>query len=180
MNSSYSQADFSIFPCREEHCEDLGKLHVKLWKEAYEHVFSKEFLDSLDPAKRARMWRNNLLEKKQMRLVVSHNDQLIGFCGAGPAREEGMGYRGEIYAIYLLKEYYGRGLATEMMKRMFEFLTIEGYENAYVWVLEDNPRARSFYEKCSGRLLAQTKVLELDGKSHKEVSYGFEKISVFV
>jgi ribosomal protein S18 acetylase RimI-like enzyme len=35
-----------------------------------------------------------------------------------------------------------------MMSRCISFLRSEGYPSAWLWVLRDNPRARTFYEKA--------------------------------
>jgi GNAT superfamily N-acetyltransferase len=74
--------------------------------------------------------------------------RLIGLVAAGPARDRDCDSlrTQEVYAIYLRSEYWGQGhskalyLATENQMRR------SGAIDAVLWVLQDNVRARRFYE----------------------------------
>ncbi|HPP36321.1 MAG TPA: GNAT family N-acetyltransferase [Clostridiales bacterium] len=53
----------------------------------------------------------------------------------------------EIWRIYLKPEYIGKGFGTVLMEWGLEELRKKGYKQAVLWVLEDNHRARKFYER---------------------------------
>lgn len=55
---------------------------------------------------------------------------------------------GSIYSIYLLEEYWGKGLATRLMDVVINILKEEGCKQISLWVYESNIRARKFYGKC--------------------------------
>ena len=53
---------------------------------------------------------------------------------------------GEIFALYVLSEYYGTGVGLRLMQAGLKELST--YPEVYLWVLKDNKRAIRFYEKC--------------------------------
>ena len=68
-------------------------------------------------------------------------------------RYEGYGHReedppmvGEVFALYTLSEYYGKGVGLLLMKAALDCLN--GYEEICLWTLKNNKRAIRFYQKC--------------------------------
>ena len=47
----------------------------------------------------------------------------------------------------MLPEAWGSGAGSALMAPGIEALRASGYRDAILWVLEDNPRARRFYER---------------------------------
>lgn len=52
--------------------------------------------------------------------------------------------RGEIYAIYILKEYQKKGIGRKLLNSTFNKLNSLGMNSTIIWTLEDNP-SRYFY-----------------------------------
>ena len=76
-------------------------------------------------------------------------DGIVGFCRVGAARPPHFGMTGEVGAIYLLPEHWGRGLGRRLMGSGADALERLGFGSAVVWVLTENP-ARGFYERLGG------------------------------
>ena len=53
----------------------------------------------------------------------------------------------DIWRIYLLPEYWGQNLGIELMQWAIKELKEKGYKTVALWVVEENIRARKFYEK---------------------------------
>jgi diamine N-acetyltransferase len=53
----------------------------------------------------------------------------------------------ELIRIYVLKEYYGKGIAQQLMNIIFDYSKKENYEVIFLGVWEHNERAKKFYEK---------------------------------
>ena len=53
----------------------------------------------------------------------------------------------DIWRIYLLPEYWGQNLGIELIQWSIEELKGKGYKKVALWVVEENVRARKFYEK---------------------------------
>jgi GNAT superfamily N-acetyltransferase len=75
--------------------------------------------------------------------VAEEAERVVGFASVGDSRDERG--KGELSAIYVLPEAWGFGAGSALMASALEEL--RGYSSATLWVLEDNPRARGFYER---------------------------------
>ena len=53
---------------------------------------------------------------------------------------------GEIFALYVLADYYGKGVGRKLMDVGLE--QIKHFSQVRLWVLKENRRAIRFYEKC--------------------------------
>ena len=76
--------------------------------------------------------------------VAEQAGSVNGFVSVGPSREvEG---EGELYAIYVHPDAWGSGAGPALMGEARQWLA-DRFPAAILWVLEDNPRARRFYER---------------------------------
>jgi len=78
------------------------------------------------------------------------------------------------FALYVLKDYYGKGVGQQLMQAAFAALY--GYQEIILWVLEDNKRAIAFYEKMGFVFDGEEKVIDL-GKAVKEKRMIYSKNS---
>lgn len=116
-------------------------VHWKSWQEAYPGLVDQAYLDKLTLKKcedMAYRWPGNLL-------VAKDHERVVGFVGFGDRGEEAP-ETGEIFALYVLAEYYGKGVAQQLMEAGLKQL--EAYPQICLWVLKENQRAIRFYEKC--------------------------------
>jgi ribosomal protein S18 acetylase RimI-like enzyme len=121
-------------------------VHVRTWQEAYEHVFGAERLAAIDVDGRERLARR-FVEGEQFDIFIAEDAKgLCGFVATGPpdARDE---TRRELYAIYILPRCWGSEAGPKLLRAAMEAMRSRGEQAAILWVLEDNPRARRFYER---------------------------------
>jgi ribosomal protein S18 acetylase RimI-like enzyme len=79
-------------------------------------------------------------------LVAAEGAKVVGFSSFGAARgEEEVG---ELFTIYVLPESWGLGVGRALMRETLARLRRHDYAEAVLWVLEDNPRTRRFYERA--------------------------------
>ena len=125
---------------------ELARVHTESSLVAYEGIAPPD-PDGL--ARRARNWRN-VIEQPQYDAFVAEDDGLvIGVLSVGASeQEEGAG---ELYAIYVHPEHWGRGAGQALLDTAHEVLSAS-YEEAVLTVLVANPRARRFYERNDWRL----------------------------
>jgi GNAT superfamily N-acetyltransferase len=62
--------------------------------------------------------------------------------------------------LYVVPERWGTGLAGDLHDRALEIVLVLGSELCHLWVLEDNARARRFYERRGWRENGNTRVVE--------------------
>jgi GNAT superfamily N-acetyltransferase len=126
----------------------IADVHIRTWQAAYANVFPAEGLKRLDDARpaRERFWRETLESQAARRhvLVAEVGARVVGFVSVGPTRDAET--LGELYAIYVLAEEWGHGAGPALMAEALERLRGSGFESAILWVVDDNPRARAFYE----------------------------------
>ena len=135
-----------IRPARPEDAAAVAAVHVRTWQAAYDHVFGAERLATLDAQlpQRVERWERVLRDEGGV-WVAEEDGRVVGFVSIGPEREEPA--VGELYAIYVLPEAWGSGAGTALMREAVAALQDAYGGEAVLWVLEDNPRARRFYER---------------------------------
>ena len=124
----------------EELC-GRGYVHCTSWQEAYRGIVYDQYLDTMTveaTTARARNFPDNTL-------VAKDKEKVIGFAVYGPSRDEDLMDAGEVVAIYVLSEYYGRKIGYRLMNEAISRLS--EYTTFFVWVLEKNERAIHFYHK---------------------------------
>ena len=124
----------------DEEIKGKAFVHWQSWHEAYPGLVSQDYLDRFTLEKSEKMafsWTDNLL-------VAIDKGRVIGFVGYGCRRE--LPEEGEIFAIYILSEYYGKGVGLRLMEAGLKKL--KDYPKVNLWVLKGNNRAIRFYEKC--------------------------------
>jgi GNAT superfamily N-acetyltransferase len=122
------------------------------------------FLEGLSQTEHTASWHANLLKHAvsgHKRLLIAAEDQnIIGLVRIGP--ESGSSEVGLVYLLYVLPEYWGRGVGKALMSAAMDELRDLGIRVATLWVLRDNQRARRFYERLGW---------QPDGRTSSE-SYG--------
>jgi ribosomal protein S18 acetylase RimI-like enzyme len=156
--------------------EQIAVIHVRSWQGAYLGLLPQPFLDGLDPAGRVAQWRQLLAEAEgpaAATLAGVRDGQVRGFAHFGPSRDAGAGHppTGELYSIYVLPEAWGTGLGRELMAAACRGLAAAGYEQATLWVLAGNARARRFYDRAGWVPDGSQKQDEIAGLGVTEVRY---------
>jgi ribosomal protein S18 acetylase RimI-like enzyme len=119
----------------------VARVHVRTWQEAYAHVFPPQQLSKLSVERRAAQWR------EWPPLVAEVGGAVVGFVSVGASRDNEAG--GELFDIYVDPDHWGNGIGRELMAAGEDRLRALGQTDVFLWVLEDNPRARRFYERAS-------------------------------
>ncbi len=136
-------SEIVIRPVRNTDAESLGRVHVQCWHETYDHLISEAALQKLSPKRLADLWSQWASLGDEYRQAAALIDgEIIGFASSGPARDEDAPTGRQLYTLYLLKEFQGTGTG----QQLFDAVTDAG-ESLYLWVAEDNPRARAFYKR---------------------------------
>jgi GNAT superfamily N-acetyltransferase len=102
-------------------------------------------------------------------LVAEVDGQIVGFVSVGAGREEGAD--GELYAIYVHPDHWGTGIGRSLIEAGEARLRELGHREAVLWVLEDNPRARRFYEAAGWATDGTTRPIEIFGIEVPEIRY---------
>ncbi len=132
-----------VRPATGDDAQAIEAIRVAGWRVAYRHVFPPDELDRM-PVDGQR-WRSRLERPPRgwATFVAEDEGRVIGFVSVGPSRDvRGLG---ELYAIYVDPDVWSTGAGRALAEHAERRLASE-YAEATLWVLEDNPRARAFYE----------------------------------
>jgi len=146
----------------------VESIRTRGWQIAYRHVFPPAELDAL-PVDEVR-WRQWFLVPPRgcATFVAERDGDVIGFASVGPSRDDER--LGELYAIYVDPDAWSEGAGRALLERAEETLA-ESYDDAMLWVLSDNPRARRFYEQAGWEPDGSEKVEERFGVRASETRY---------
>jgi ribosomal protein S18 acetylase RimI-like enzyme len=130
-----------------EDADEIARIHVDTWRVAYAHVFPSEYLAGLSVEERLRLWTETLQAGTFDVFVAELDERVAGFASVGATEDEDeRAAPGELFAIYVEPDAWGRGLGRMLLSRAEEALRAAGFDEAALWVLEDNPRAQRLYE----------------------------------
>lgn len=136
----------------EDEINGKAYVHYRSWHETYTGLIDGKYMEGITIEKCteiAYQWPDNLL-------VAKDGDKVIGFVGYGAYRDNTLPDHGEIFAIYVLKEYHGKGVGYTLINTAFQKLS--EYKKVAVWVLNGNDRAIRFYQRYG---------FDLDGMEQK-------------
>jgi ribosomal protein S18 acetylase RimI-like enzyme len=130
---------------RPEDAEAIVRVRARGWQAGYAHVFPAEALEWMPADGGSDYWARWLANPppRSAVLVAEAEGSVAGFVSVGPARGEDSG---ELYAIYVDPRHWGAGLGRALIQEGETRLAEAGFSEAILWVLDDNPRARRFYE----------------------------------
>jgi ribosomal protein S18 acetylase RimI-like enzyme len=161
-----------------EDAEEVERLRVAGWQTAYRGILPDDYLDRMrvdgerrrrhmigQAAAREAAARSGAGQAVAVESVAVQDRAIVGWVAAGRCRDAdraGPG-QGEIYAIYVLPEWWGRGAGRLLMAHAVRALTEAGADDITLWVLQANQRARRFYEAAGFRPDGTRQLLELGG-----------------
>ena len=142
----------------EDEAKGKAYVHWQAWKEAYTGLIDQAFLDgrTVEMSEKIAL---RAFENGYPTILAKDGDRVIGFADYGAYRGEDLADAGEVYAIYILKAYYGQGVGYTLMRTALEAL--KQYRQVAIWVLEGNARAIRFYTQCGFRFDGKKQALAL-------------------
>ncbi|WP_191303678.1 GNAT family N-acetyltransferase [Lentzea cavernae] len=140
----------------------VAAVHVQTWQSAYRGLVPDAELDNLSVADRTAMWKRAIPRGGVW--VAELDGTVVGFAAVGPSDEPDAAFK--LYAIYVLPSASGRGLGFELA-----LASLEGRQDVALWVFEENPRARRFYERLGFRADGPVKTETIGGAGLKEIRY---------
>ena len=143
-------------------------IRVRAWRVAYRHVFPPADLDAMQID--ASRWRERLADPPTgwTTLVALRDGDVVGFTTLGPSRDGAP--VGELYAIYVDPDAWSTGAGRALIEATEDVLA-QAFDEATLWVLEDNPRARRFYESFGWAPDGGSQLFERYGVRAPEVRY---------
>jgi putative acetyltransferase len=127
----------------------LAALQERASVAAFAHVFPPERYPFPRPAVHER-WTLALEDPAACVLVAERAEEPVGVAAVRFEWLDG---------LYVVPEWWGKGVAAELHDAGLEIVRDIGSAQIHLWVLEENARARRFYERRGWRENGQTRVV---------------------
>ncbi|MFC9824304.1 GNAT family N-acetyltransferase [Streptomyces erythrochromogenes] len=160
----------------EADIEAVSAVRVRGWQAAYAGIVPQGHLDAMtveDDADRRRQWFRHP-GRESGDLVAVGDRGPVGWVCFGPSRGEVSGVTGrvgEVYALYVAPDLIGTGIGRGLLTEAHAAMTGRGFETSALWVLQDNLRARRFYERAGYRADGATQDDVYDDVTLSELRY---------
>lgn len=139
--------------------EALTDLHLDVWEDAYSELVPANILVTRrqERAVRVERWLQIIDSGSRTTLLAEDeaaNGRLLGFSSTGPGRDDREPDLPtlELMALYVRADVYGTGIGYRLMQEAI------GQAAAYLWVLDGNARAITFYERQGFQFDGHTQV----------------------
>ncbi|WP_369371846.1 N-acetyltransferase family protein [Promicromonospora sp. Populi] len=122
----------------------VARVHHTTWVTTYGAILPPEFWATATLERRTSTWQR-WLANGAAPVVAEVEGEVIGIAMAGDAveQEDVVPVRGrQLYLLYVLAAHHGTGVGQSLLDAV-----VPPGTGAQLWVAEDNPRARRFYER---------------------------------
>src|SRR5699024_12530375 len=106
------------------------------------NIVPDKYLNQMTYENRQEKWQD-IISKQIVFVAENNKGEIVGFSNVGVERTgKYPDYKGELYAIYLLKEYQGKGIGKILFKHVVEILKEKNIFSMVVSVLEERSEER--------------------------------------
>lgn len=157
---------------------EIAQVYAQSWKTTYEGLVPDLFVNGMNREAALQIFADSLQPNHFsyfLHVAETPEGKLVGFADGGKERSHPEEGRGELYAIYLLKEFQGQGIGRKLFQAAVVSLVQAGMNSMVVWVMEKSPY-KKFYEAMGGHWEPGVKKLDIAGERVRLVSYGWEDL----
>jgi GNAT superfamily N-acetyltransferase len=169
-----------IRPATVADAAGIARVQVTTWRATYRGLIPDETLDGMSVERRTERWVENLSTTDDgiESFVASRGDEVQGFAGVGPARNDDDPEPWELYAIYVLPGRQGHGIGRALLGACAARVVERGGASLFAWVLDGNP-STAFYE-ATGAERRGTSTFPIGGQHIPEVGYRWPTLGALV
>lgn len=172
------QPEITIRAARPEDIDSLIDVNIRAWHTTYRGIVDDGTLDAMTSDSLQDKWERTLStthSEDRFCFVAQSREDIVGYVVCGKNREAEVSFEWQLYAIYVLQEFQGKGIG----KLLFDVAMMEmkrrGVNSFMLYVLEDNPQACRFYERLGPSTQTQRSI-EIGGRSYAEIGYGWSQM----
>lgn len=169
----------TVRPAELDDADAMGVAHGLAWQVAYRGIIADSYLDAIDIPTWSDRWRGILTGEiavdgiePPVNLVAEIDGEVVGFANAGRFRNAPDDPTvGELWAMYVHPDQWGSAAGYQLMQAAMALFAEQRFQRAYLWVLEENQRARRFYERQGWTAETETMTGEFGGETVVELRY---------
>lgn len=160
---------------------EIARVTLDTWNTTYKGLISDRILQKRSYEVLAQKWNDrltNLTDNEIIYVTEDDHGTIIAFIWAALEKINPIGdllelnnFRGELMAIYVLKEYQNKKIGFHLVSQVVSYLLSKNINSMVVWVLKENP-SKGFYKRLGAKYIGD-KYLNLDGELYLESAYGW-------
>lgn len=128
----------------EEELSQVAELAEKIWHECFVGIISEEQIDYMvEKFQSYSAMKEQIANQDYYYFAVRDDDDICGYIAVKPENDE----RFFLSKLYLRKEKRGKGIASQMLERVFTEAKNSGKSKVYLTVNKHNDHAVKVYEK---------------------------------
>ncbi|HEY2256262.1 MAG TPA: GNAT family N-acetyltransferase [Variovorax sp.] len=164
-------SDYEVRPAAMGDAKAIAEVHAAAAKAAYQGILPDDQLRALAPGTREAKWREAIEFSEPQVQVAVLDGEIVGFVGFDRSRDaKTPSTTGEIWAIYVKPEHWGRGVGVALWDAARDGLEEEGCTLVTVWIPLRNDRAMRFHELAGfKREMKTAKTTALGGVKIEEI-----------
>jgi ribosomal protein S18 acetylase RimI-like enzyme len=149
--------DYAISPAGPADALELGRVHVRSWRETYPGILPQAALNRMNAAAHARRFRVELTRapKGHVTLIAEGAAGAVGYAAGALLEGNARGADAEVSTLYVLRQAQGVGVGRALLRGCARVLRAEGAKSLMLFVLTRNDPARGFYERLGGEAFAE-------------------------
>jgi ribosomal protein S18 acetylase RimI-like enzyme len=144
----------------------IANLHAESWRSSYRGILSENYLENDVVRDRLGVWQqrySGAAQKPMFTLVAESDSMVSGFACVFP--EEDAVYGSFLDNLHISPGLTGRGIGRRLLSEAARRLVTNGsHVGLYLWVIEQNHRARKFYERVGAEVVGSASNLMPDGQ----------------
>jgi len=132
-------------------CKDIARVVTISWNETYKGIVPDWFLEELkrNEDERAKNSIEKFDKNNNNQLVLEVDGKVVGFANFGKSDDKEYENCGEIFALYIIGEYKGKGYGRKLVNEAINELKKLGYNKMIIACLKGNP-TNEFYKHIGG------------------------------
>lgn len=142
----------------ENDVEAIAALHAESWRWNYRNYLSEEYLEKDVYRGRLVAWQERFSkhsQKPMFVLVAKEESALTGFVCVFPNEDATFG--SFVDNLHVVPSMTSQGIGRMLLSDAAKRLVMDGSRvGLYLWVIEQNQRARRFYERAGARVVGST------------------------
>lgn len=148
--------------------EQMARIKVDGWKNAYDKIIAANYLNSLNYEQQTERYISSFDEYKDLVFVAVRDNEVLGYSCFDSNKNDISDC--ELVSLYIKPSEIGKGIGTALFKETCKEMLSLGKKNMLVWCLSDNTQAINFYKKLGGKIV-ETKNAKIGNDFYSE--YGF-------
>ncbi|MES1183855.1 MAG: GNAT family N-acetyltransferase [Myxococcales bacterium] len=138
---------------RPSDAEDIARVHIASADESLAHL-AREWPAS-DLNRRTEQWQASLQAADRLDMVATVADQVVGFIGGGPPRQQHISGGVEIYVVHVLPAHRRAGIGGQLWDLACTSLRGPAHAPLYLETLAELPCC-AFYDARGGEVLTRS------------------------